>query len=214
MEISKKTMSITLLVISGLLIAYMVLLGVKTPDASASGKGPGIKGPGIKGSNGEGSIDEGASDHKITICHKGHVAITVDRNAWPAHQRHGDTVGACTTDIEPTDIEPTDIEPTDLAIAEGPLGEAVTVTGTLAATPSGDVALRTKDGKGDHKILPLVAQTKIHEKRLEKLAASKLGKVTVTGVKVNDKAKGAKANKGQERKEALKVMSVKKTNKE
>jgi hypothetical protein len=39
---------------------------------------------------------------KVTICHhtqgKGgthHVTITVSRNALPAHQRHGDTIGAC-----------------------------------------------------------------------------------------------------------------------
>lgn len=32
---------------------------------------------------------------KITICHKQKVTITVSVNAWPAHQRHGDTVGPC-----------------------------------------------------------------------------------------------------------------------
>ena len=39
---------------------------------------------------------------KVTICHhtngKGgthHVTITVSRNALPAHQRHGDTIGPC-----------------------------------------------------------------------------------------------------------------------
>ena len=41
---------------------------------------------------------------KVTICHhtrgkKGtkHVTITVSRNALRAHQRHGDTVGPCST---------------------------------------------------------------------------------------------------------------------
>lgn len=40
--------------------------------------------------------------YKVTICHhtkgKGgthHVTITVSRNALPAHQRHGDTIGPC-----------------------------------------------------------------------------------------------------------------------
>jgi hypothetical protein len=33
---------------------------------------------------------------KITICHKGKT-ITVSKKAWPAHQRHGDTEGACAT---------------------------------------------------------------------------------------------------------------------
>ena len=32
---------------------------------------------------------------KITICHKNKVTITVSLKAWPAHQRHGDTVGSC-----------------------------------------------------------------------------------------------------------------------
>jgi hypothetical protein len=39
---------------------------------------------------------------KIVICHKTHstkhpqVTITVSQSAWKAHQRHGDTLGACT----------------------------------------------------------------------------------------------------------------------
>ncbi len=32
---------------------------------------------------------------KITICHKGKNTITISVNAWPAHQRHGDTEGPC-----------------------------------------------------------------------------------------------------------------------
>ena len=38
---------------------------------------------------------------KVTICHHTHsatnpfVTITVSRNALPAHQAHGDTIGAC-----------------------------------------------------------------------------------------------------------------------
>jgi hypothetical protein len=36
------------------------------------------------------------NQNKITICHKGHVTITVDEHAWPAHRdRHHDTMGAC-----------------------------------------------------------------------------------------------------------------------
>lgn len=39
---------------------------------------------------------------KVTICHYTHskkhpaVTITISQHAWPAHQRHGDTLGACT----------------------------------------------------------------------------------------------------------------------
>jgi hypothetical protein len=32
---------------------------------------------------------------KVTICHKNKVTITVSVNAWPAHKRHGDTIGPC-----------------------------------------------------------------------------------------------------------------------
>ncbi len=32
---------------------------------------------------------------KVTICHKGKNTITISVNAWPAHKRHGDTVGPC-----------------------------------------------------------------------------------------------------------------------
>jgi hypothetical protein len=33
---------------------------------------------------------------KVTICHKGKNTITISLKAWPARQRHGDTLGACT----------------------------------------------------------------------------------------------------------------------
>jgi hypothetical protein len=33
---------------------------------------------------------------KVTICHKGKNTMTLSVRAWPAHQRHGDTLGACT----------------------------------------------------------------------------------------------------------------------
>ena len=32
---------------------------------------------------------------KVTICHKGKNTIKISTRAWPAHQRHGDTVGTC-----------------------------------------------------------------------------------------------------------------------
>jgi hypothetical protein len=34
-------------------------------------------------------------DRKIVICHKDTNTITISVNAWPAHQRHGDTEGEC-----------------------------------------------------------------------------------------------------------------------
>lgn len=42
-----------------------------------------------------------ASQYKITICHHTHskkhpmVTIRISVRAWPAHQRHGDTMGPC-----------------------------------------------------------------------------------------------------------------------
>ena len=32
---------------------------------------------------------------KVTICHKGKKTIRISTRAWPAHKRHGDTVGTC-----------------------------------------------------------------------------------------------------------------------
>ena len=109
--------------------------------------------------------------------------------------------------------------PTDKLLIEGLIVEStegiecaeVTAIGELTSTPSCDVALRTKGSKGEPKVLPLVAQPQSKEDELEELAASKLGKVKVTGVKVKDKS--AKKVKGQKQKEALNVTSVKKTNK-
>ena len=34
---------------------------------------------------------------KVTICHKGKNTISISKAAWPAHQRHGDTLGPCTS---------------------------------------------------------------------------------------------------------------------
>ena len=32
---------------------------------------------------------------KVTICHKGHVVITIAKEALDAHLAHGDSIGAC-----------------------------------------------------------------------------------------------------------------------
>lgn len=34
---------------------------------------------------------------KVTICHKGKNTISISKAAWPAHQRHGDTLGSCSS---------------------------------------------------------------------------------------------------------------------
>jgi hypothetical protein len=58
----------------------------------------GIAGVGFAG----GSISAAQYQYgKVTICHHTHskkhptVTITINQHAWPAHQRHGDTMGAC-----------------------------------------------------------------------------------------------------------------------
>jgi hypothetical protein len=58
---------------------------------------------GIAGRTGP-SAAEQYGDGKVTICHHTqgkqgtkHVTIRVSRNALPAHLRHGDTVGACSS---------------------------------------------------------------------------------------------------------------------
>jgi hypothetical protein len=38
---------------------------------------------------------DGQYGKKVTICHKGKKTITISKNAWPAHKRHGDTLGTC-----------------------------------------------------------------------------------------------------------------------
>jgi hypothetical protein len=55
---------------------------------------------------GQGQGGGAGGANKITICHHTnhkstgatkHVTIRISRSAWPAHQRHGDTMGACTS---------------------------------------------------------------------------------------------------------------------
>ena len=125
------------------------------------------------------------------------------------------TVGEDVPDLDVADLEVVSSDGITCPEDTGEESDLETLTGTLATTRSGDVALRTKDGKGGSKAVPLVTQTQDQEKRLEELAASKLGKVKVTGAKVKNKSatkvKGAKVK--EERKEALRVTSVKKANK-
>lgn len=55
---------------------------------------------------GPGDGGSGGGADKITSCHHTnhkstgatkHVTIRISRSAWPAHQKHGDTMGACTS---------------------------------------------------------------------------------------------------------------------
>src|SRR5215208_5536080 len=90
---------------------------------------------------------EPASDHKVTICHKGHVTITVDEHALSAHEGHGDTTGACQeASREPTE-ETTMLEETTVLEETTALQEQTTVSGEIgeAADPG---AQTTNVGQG------------------------------------------------------------------
>ena len=41
------------------------------------------------------------SGTRVTICHKLKNTLTISIKAWPAHQRHGDTLGKCATGHKP-----------------------------------------------------------------------------------------------------------------
>lgn len=43
------------------------------------------------------SASESQYGKKVTLCHKGKKTISVGKAAVPAHLRHGDTVGPCTS---------------------------------------------------------------------------------------------------------------------
>ena len=81
------------------LAAAGVLVGGGLASGTARFLAGATGGTGATGSTGATGVT-GATGKKITICHRNHgkrggVTISISINAWPAHQRHGDTVGAC-----------------------------------------------------------------------------------------------------------------------
>jgi hypothetical protein len=86
----------------GVAVAVVALAaaGVLVGGGLASGTARFLAGAtGATGSTGATGVT-GATGKKITICHRNHgkkggVTISISINAWPAHQRHGDTAGAC-----------------------------------------------------------------------------------------------------------------------
>jgi hypothetical protein len=65
---------------------------------------------------------------KVTLCHKDMNTITVGAPAQAAHERHGDTLGAC----EATPPEGTTPELTTMATASATLGDPISDTATLS----------------------------------------------------------------------------------
>jgi hypothetical protein len=43
----------------------------------------------------QGPEEDEDDGQKVTICHKKKNTLSISVNAWPAHQAHGDTMGAC-----------------------------------------------------------------------------------------------------------------------
>lgn len=69
---------------------------------------------------------------KVTLCHKDMNTITVGAPAVAAHERHGDTLGAC----EEAPSEGTTPDLTTLATASATLGDQISDTATLAGASS------------------------------------------------------------------------------
>ena len=108
------------------LAAAGVLVGGGLASGTARFLAGATGGTGATGSTGA----TGATGKKITICHRNHgrrggVTITISINAWPAHQRHGDTVGACGS-----------TGPTGSTGATGSTGSTGAITKTGAAAPA------------------------------------------------------------------------------
>ena len=73
----------------------------------------------------------GNGQEKVTLCHKGHT-ITVGAPAVTAHERHGDTVGAC-AEAPPVGTTP---ELTTQATTPVTLGDSISDTATLSGATS------------------------------------------------------------------------------
>jgi hypothetical protein len=73
----------------------------------------------------------GNGQTKVTLCHKGMNTITVGEPAQAAHERHGDTEGAC-EEIPPIPPDGTTPELTTVATATATLGDPISDTATLS----------------------------------------------------------------------------------
>jgi hypothetical protein len=70
----------------------------------------------------------GNGQAKVTLCHKDMNTITVGEPAVAAHERHGDTLGAC-AEVPPEGTTP---ELTTMATATATLGDPISDTATLS----------------------------------------------------------------------------------
>jgi RTX calcium-binding nonapeptide repeat (4 copies) len=73
---------------------------------------------------------------KFTICHKGHVTISVAEPAWSAHAAHGDTMGACVENEEALPEEPSEDATPTLTTDASNSGTTEDPAATLGKTPA------------------------------------------------------------------------------
>ena len=69
--------------------------GKKYGKPRVAGKPPGKSKPATGRPDDAGEKGFDGNPGKVTLCHKERVTISVGAPAWPAHQRHGDWLGAC-----------------------------------------------------------------------------------------------------------------------
>jgi hypothetical protein len=69
--------------------------GKKYGKPRVAGKPPGKSKPATGRPDDAGKKGFDGNPGKVTICHEERVTISVGAPAWPAHQRHGDSLGTC-----------------------------------------------------------------------------------------------------------------------
>jgi hypothetical protein len=69
--------------------------GKKYGNSRVAGKPPGKSKPATGRPDDAAKKGFDGNPGKVTICHKERVTISVGAPAWPAHQRHGDSLGTC-----------------------------------------------------------------------------------------------------------------------
>jgi uncharacterized membrane protein YgcG len=86
---------------------------------------------------------------KVTICHKGKT-LTISTKAWPAHQRHGDTQGACATEKKHEDHGKHKGAAHHAPNHGGGTTTTTTTTTTTATTTTTETGHGHDDGGGDN----------------------------------------------------------------
>jgi hypothetical protein len=134
--------------LKAIVIAAVFALGVVTSVAVAKGPPPG-KGKGkhetatsSTGSTGTTTTADKHAQKKMWICHRTgsgkYVKMRINRNAWPAHKRHGDTSLEAAPGSETTGTTATGTTSTGKAKGAGSCagpGSGGSTTGTTTTSP-------------------------------------------------------------------------------